>query len=185
MKRLTALVIAVLFVLFAFGTVYAADITVTVTMASFTLNVSNTTWAIGQVTPSLDTNRQQVSHVWNTGGVNMDVTLLCGEGTNWKLGATAAKDTFQMRAIFAHQDTTVAGIPQDSFLANDALTGGAQEGTNALFYTSNCGSGADAGGLDMAANDSASLWLWFKAPTTSTTDAEQTIAITVGGKVAD
>lgn len=188
MKKLTALVMAVLFVLFAFGIVYAADISVTVTMATYTLNVSNLTWAIGSVTPSLDTNRQQVSHVWNTGGVNMDVTLLCTDATTWKLKSTtdaSGKDSFLMRAIFADEDTTVAGVPQDSFKSNDALTTGAQEGTNALFYTTNCGSGADAAGLDMAANDSVSLWLWFKAPTTSTTAAEQTIAITVGGKVAD
>ena len=118
----------------------------------------------------------------------MDVTLLSTDAAEtWTIAGAAAPDVFQMRGIFSHPDTlkTFFGADGDSFLASDDLTTCAQEGTNALFYTSNCGSGADAGGLDIGASDSVALWLWFKAPTSSTTAAEQTITVTVGGKVAD
>ena len=184
MKKLTALVIAVLLMLFLASTVYADDITVTVTMASFTLRITNTTWAIGTVTPSLDTARQETSYVANDGGVNMDVTLLATDATDWSLASAVAPDTFAMRAIFAHPETAV-GVIEDSLLLDDSLDTGAGEGNNTRFYSTNCGSGADAGGLDIAAGDSVSLYLWFQAPTSSAAGGEQTITVTVGGKVAD
>jgi hypothetical protein len=190
MKRLTALVMAVLFVLFAFGTVYADDsqqITCTVTMlgVAITLNgpAGYNSWAIGQVNPSQVKTRAESTYVKNAGGVNMDVTFQGDSAATWKEAATAAKDTFRLRAVFASK--TTASISADSFLANDNATYIAQEGTSSLFYTSNCGSGADAGGLDIAAGDSITLWLQFQAPTTSTVTAEQTFHIVVGGKLAD
>jgi len=190
MKRLMALVIAVMFVLLLAGTVYAADITVSVTMTGYSLRVTGTTWSILGLTPSLDTAKQTTTYVINDGGVMMDVTLLCGNSTNWFLkttGDATGKDSFLMRAIFSWKDTTIAfaGANADSFESGDAITGGAQEGTNALFYATNCGSGATADGLAIASNDSVRLWLWFKAPTTSSTVAQQDIGVTVGGKNKD
>ncbi|MCJ7784537.1 MAG: hypothetical protein MUP41_11440 [Desulfobacterales bacterium] len=192
MKRLKALVIAVLFVFFAAGAVYAAEsqpITVTVTMAGVAISIgANNTWAIGTgITSSLDTNRQERTQVWNSGGILLDVTLLSSDATNWKLKtATDAtgRDSFMLRAVFKHHDTTNV-VPQDSFKTNDAVTLGAQDATTSLFFVSNANTGAGATGLALIPNDSVALWLWFKAPTVSTVTDEQTITLTVGGKTAD
>jgi len=188
MKRLKALVIVVLFVLFAAGAVYAAEIEVTVTMMGIAISVGdNNDWAIGTVTPSLDTNRQEATQVWNSGGILIDVTLLSSDATNWKLKTTTdatGKDSFMLRAIFRHRDTITVAI-QDSFKTNDAVTLVAQDATNALFYVSNANTGASATGLALNPNDSVALWLWFKAPTVSTVTTPETLTVTVGGSVAN
>jgi hypothetical protein len=186
MKRLMALVMVVLFVLFAAGTIYAADpITVTVTMTSYVVNVSATSWAIGSVTPSLDTVRQQKSYVWNSGGVLMDVTLLGTDATNWKQAAAVARDTFQMRAVFSYKDT-VAAPAESKFAAEDTFTTTSAIEANATRYVyDNSGLGTTTNGIALDYADSVALWLYFKAPTTSTVAAEQSILVTVGGKVAD
>ncbi|MCJ7507594.1 MAG: hypothetical protein MUO85_02535 [candidate division Zixibacteria bacterium] len=186
MKRFVVLVIAVLFVLFAAGTIYAADaVTVTVTMTGYVVNVDSTSWAIGTVTPSLDTVRQQKSYVWNSGGVLMDVLLSATNTTNWKLRATAARDTFQMRALFSHKDTT--GAPSEgSFAAEDTLTTGSAIEPNATRYVwANGGLGTTTNGIPLDYGDSIGLWLYFKAPTTSSFNVPETLTVTVGSKVAD
>jgi hypothetical protein len=156
-------------------------------MTTYVVNVDSTNWAIGSVTPSLDTVRQWKSKVWNSGGVLMDITLLGTDATNWKMAAAVARDTFQMRAIFGNKDTT--NVPAESkFGAEDTLTkapNGAIEpnATRYVFDTSNLGTTTNGIPLDYA--DTVALWLYFKAPTTSSYAAVQQMTVTVGGKVAD
>ena len=113
----------------------------------------------------------------------MDVTLQGANTANWNLGSSVGANVFAMRAIFCAAGTTA--IVEDSFKTEDSLYTATLEGDNTRFYMTNCGSGADGDGLDIAAGDSLGLYLWFQAPTTSNTTAQQSIVVTVGGKVAD
>ena len=184
-KKLTGSVLAVLGILMLgmsrpaqAATTDIIHITVTVDVVS--VNIATTTWAIGSVVPG-SINISSAIPVENDGNRQEDYQLSLTYSPGWTIGTTTtpATNTFVLLALFT---TTPTGSVTDSIFGessgtDDVITTSAQTCTTTLFGITG---ETDANkGFDVAALDFQDMFLNFRAPTSNTFTAEQSMTVTV------
>ena len=184
LKKSVGLALAGLGIL-AFGMVSRSEaaisdtINVTVTVRVVSVSVSSATWAIpGPVTPS-SVNISSAITVVNDGNVQEDYSLNLQEGSTWATSAngSAGADQFAMLALFTN--TAVGSIADGDFAANDNIADGAPVAATADVFAITANADAVKGFNVTTGAPNRTLHLNFRAPTSNTVSAEQSITVTV------
>ena len=177
-------------VLLAAGPVSGAttgDVTVTVTVQSLSLAVtSNGTWAVGTVSAGSTTTQTgaQRAVVQNNGNSTERFTLqLSNAGGTWSVSTdqTAGADECVMNGIFAATGDSIVTGDFNTSTGNEDIITGAPASASATVYATAAGS---ANGASVPAGQSRGLWLQLKAPTSSSTAAQQSLTTTIGVEAA-
>lgn len=156
-----------------------ANITVTVTIQSVSVNLSGTTWAIGAIAAGQDLQMSETSDitVTNNGNVPESFTLRLSDPPGWTAGGTAGSETYVMKGLLAGTTDAPAG---GDFGPEDVITAASQTATTGIFgYAGPSG----ANGAGVAPGNSVDLWLHFSAPTSTSVTTQQSIVVTVGASV--
>lgn len=152
--------------------VQAADVSVTVTILSVSVEVtSGSPVAFGVVALSSTTRSSTAVVITNTGNVPETYSLsLTDPVADWTFHATTpGADVYVLSAMFS------TAAPGATFGAEDALTD-----TPAPCTATDFGNGtAGESGLTVAASAARNLWFEFQAPTGTSSYAQKTITVTI------
>jgi hypothetical protein len=151
--------------------VHAADVSVTVTILSVSVEVtSGDPVAFGIVATSSTTRSTVAVVITNTGNVPETYSLSLTDPVAWTFHATTpGADVYVLSAMFS------TAAPGATFGAEDALTD-----TPAPCTATDFGNGtAGQSGLTVAASAARNLWLQFDAPTSTSSYAQQSITVTI------
>ena len=155
-------------------------INVTVTVDYISVSVASATWAIGQIAANT-INISSAIAVTNDGNRQEDYSLSLAYTPGWTIGTgqSAGVDTFVMLALFT--TTPVNTLNNTEFgeggAGDDVVTTGALSASATLFAKTAETVGAK--GYDVAFSAVRSLYLNFRAPTSNTVSAQQSMTVTV------
>ncbi|MFH2138357.1 MAG: carboxypeptidase-like regulatory domain-containing protein [Candidatus Omnitrophota bacterium] len=135
------------------------------------INVSPDSWNIGEIAPgniaTMSSGQEiVVSNIgWET---NQTYSLMVVNPSGWTVSQTSVgSDKYILNASFAENPLTINWNE-----ANHALSTEAQKATNTKFA-------ADQTGVNVAPNEERTLWLQFKAPTSTTITQQQEIEVII------
>ena len=188
MKKILQLIClgAVSLIILAWGSYADAagtgTVSVTVRIKSLSVNLPGATaWSLGDI----DTSTVSISPaitVENNGNVNETFTLQITDDGSWTAATTAngaGSEIFVMSGIFTQTGISTpadanfnTGTNDDVILSSSAKTASVTDFANSTFSIPN--------GLSVPAAEQRTLWLQFKAPTSTAVTTLQTIQITVG-----
>jgi hypothetical protein len=156
-----------------------ANVSITVTIQSVSISVTPTGWPIGTVAAGSTTLMSSANKltITNDGNVSETFTLQIGSsGSGWTAGSTAGPDTYVLSGLITGTGDTPTGT---NFAPEDVISISPQSASATVFgYT-----GSSNNGAGVPSGASRSLWLQFKAPTSSSVTSEQTIGVTIGASV--
>ncbi|MDP3297139.1 MAG: hypothetical protein Q8N09_06035 [Thermodesulfovibrionia bacterium] len=153
-----------------------ADITVTVTVRTLALTLSANTWPIGLVDVNYEAVRSAAIAVTNTGNASQTYQLKLVDPAAWLAVLTdagmATAERYQLGAIF---QTTATAAP----VAVDYVDSADFVSTTYVSCTATVFAKTTGNGLNVAATEARDLWLHFRAPSSTTATAGQSIVVTV------
>jgi hypothetical protein len=158
-----------------------ADITVTVTCRLLSVSIDPGTYAFGTVSESSKTVASTSIGVTNNGNVNEDFELKLTNNTSWTLkqSGVTGENEFISGAIFK----TTAPSTGDYLDDEDMLIKDTYVEAGASIFAVN-GDGLEVKGYSVAAAAGRKLWLYFYAPSSSTSAAEQSFTVTIRATVS-
>ncbi|MBU1152665.1 hypothetical protein KKB84_01650 [bacterium] len=162
-----------------------ADIEVNVTLQTISVSVtSNGTWNMGMVgvgSTTTMTNNQKIT-ILNDGNGSQTYTLqVTNTGGPWTASSTESngQDKFVLSGVFsATADTGVVGANFNTGTNDDVIKSTDPKTATTENYAAE--TNATANGVSVSAGEARALWLQFKAPSSSTVNTQQTIAVTIG-----